>query len=81
MTISNDILLRRGNIKQRLSKNLVCQGDSLDAATNAGGAKYERTPATQHHSAFVKTQQTNFNLLGKSNLDIDIEQMASATSS
>tara|TARA_B110000285_G_C14957908_1_gene530148 strand:+ start:490 stop:774 length:285 start_codon:yes stop_codon:yes gene_type:complete len=43
MTISNDILLRRGNIKERLSKNLVCQGESLDAATNVGQFK---TPAT-----------------------------------
>lgn len=43
MTISNDILLRRGNIKERLSKNLVAQGESIDAATNVGQFK---TPAT-----------------------------------
>ena len=50
MTISNDILLRRENIKERLSKNLVCQGESLDATT-----QNQKTPATQHHSAFAKT--------------------------
>lgn len=42
MMISNDILLRRGSIKERLSKNLVCQGDSLDAATQQN----QKTPAT-----------------------------------
>jgi len=46
LTISNDILLRRGHIKERLSKNLVCQGESLDATTQLNNLSNQKTPAT-----------------------------------